>query len=56
VQALTDGPDEKWIEEFLTKVPVKLGQGKQQVSLDSVLPAPCVQDIVRACKDFAKDN
>jgi hypothetical protein len=36
-------------------VPVKLGQGKACVSLDAVLPSTCVQDIVRACKDFSKN-
>ncbi len=55
-QVLTEGVDEKWIEDFISKVPVKLGQGKQQVSLNAVLPAACVHDLVKACEDFAKDN
>eukprot|EP01025_Chloroclados_australasicus_P052821 TRINITY_DN6171_c0_g1_i3.p1 TRINITY_DN6171_c0_g1~~TRINITY_DN6171_c0_g1_i3.p1 ORF type:complete len:168 (-),score=15.38 TRINITY_DN6171_c0_g1_i3:153-656(-) len=53
---LTNGVDEREIEDFLKKVPVKLGSGKTQVSLDDVLPNMAVRDIVRACQDFQKDN
>ena len=56
LQILTARFDEKEIEDFLTKVPVRLGQGKTEVSLDSLLPAACVSDIVKACEDFSRDN
>lgn len=56
LQILTARFDEKEIEGFLTKVPVRLGQGKHEVSLDSLLPAACVSDIVKACEDFSRDN
>lgn len=49
------GLKESDVEEFLKKVPVKLGQGKITVSLQDVLPPMCVQDIVRACEDFERN-
>eukprot|EP00892_Ulva_mutabilis_P009574 jgi/Ulvmu1/698/UM010_0070.1 len=52
---LSDRFDEKEVLEFLAKVPVKLGQGKANVSLDAVLPKRCVEDILRAVKDFSRD-
>jgi hypothetical protein len=55
VQVLTDGCKEADVVEFLKKVPVKLGQGKVTVSLEDVLPRMCIQDIVRACEDFARN-
>lgn len=56
VQVLSDRFNEKDVLEFLAKVPVKLGQGKANVSLDAVLPKMCVQDILRAVEDFERDN
>lgn len=55
-QILTSGFDDRDVEDFLKKVPVKLGQGKASVSLDAVLPSAAVSDIVRACKEWAKDQ
>jgi hypothetical protein len=55
MQIMTDGFDERDVEDFLKKIPVELGQGKTTVSLDSVLPAMAVDDIVKACKEFERD-
>ena len=51
---MSNGFDEHDIEDFLRKIPVKLGQGKTSVPLESVLPNMCVQDLVDACKDFSR--
>lgn len=56
LQVLSGGCKEKDVLEFLAKVPVKLGQGKANVSLDAVLPKMCVQDILRAVEEFERDN
>lgn len=56
MQVLSGGFNEKDVLEFLAKVPIKLGQGKANVSLDAVLPKMCVQDILRAVEDFERDN
>lgn len=55
LQILSKGFDERDVEDFLRKIPVKLGQGKTSVSLDTVLPNMCVGDIVRACEDFSRN-
>ena len=55
-QILTSGFEDRDVEEFLKKIPVKLGQGKASVSLDAVLPSAAVDDIVKACKDWSKDQ
>lgn len=56
MQVLSGGFNEKDVLEFLAMVPIKLGQGKANVSLDAVLPKMCVQDILRAVEDFERDN
>jgi hypothetical protein len=51
---MSDGFDERDIEDFLKKIPVKLGQGKTTVSLDAVLPVMAIDDIFKACKEFER--
>jgi len=42
------------IEQFLSKVPVKMGQGKVTLPLSEVMPARCVQDLLDICEDYAR--
>lgn len=54
-QILTKGLNEQDIQEFLKTVPVQLGAGKLQVSLDSVLPSMCVKDLMEACEEYSRN-
>lgn len=42
------------VEELLTRVPVKLGQGKETLSLSQVMPAACVRDLLDICEEYAR--
>ena len=47
--------DEREVEELLKKVPLRLGQGKTQVSLFEAIPTYAIQDLVKIAKDYAKN-
>lgn len=42
------------VEAVLRKIPVKLGAGKERVSLYDAMPSICVGDLVKICEDFAR--
>ena len=50
------GYDERDIEEILSKVPVRLGQGKMTVPLNTMLPPMCQADLLDICKEWAREN
>lgn len=50
-----DAIAESKIIQVLEAIPIPIGTGQQQVPLKNLVPAACIQDLMRVLEDF-KDN
>ncbi|NET15029.1 MAG: DUF3181 family protein, partial [Okeania sp. SIO1H6] len=48
-------PSEGKVVEILQNIPVKLGAGRQEVSLINLLPMPCQSELIEVLAEFRAD-